>query len=218
MKRSQAGFTIVELLVATAVFSIIMIVITAGVIGFSRQYYHGVVSSNTQTTARRIMAEITSAIQFGNSITPDLTNSNTSAFCVDNKVYAYVLGQEVKDSSPVASDNQGYHGFVADNSLTACNDATVPPVVPTSLTGTQRELLGENMRIAALSVETKDNETYTVHVRVIYGDNDVLSPDVTAGGFDWAASGGTVGCLAERSSVQYCSVTDLTTTVQKRIE
>lgn len=223
MKRptfhSESGFTIIELLVATAVFSVILLVITAGVIGFSRQYYRGVVSSNTQATTRRIMAEITSAIQFGGSVTTDLTNGTTMAFCVDNKTYSYVIGQEVKDSSPVLSDDQGYHGLVADNGTTACNPAAVPPSVPTtaSLSASQRELLGENMRIAALSVASEDGQTFHVHVRVIYGDNDTLSPDVTASGFDWAADGSDVGCLLDRSTLQYCSVSDLTTTIQKRI-
>src|SRR5262249_25193419 len=63
----QAGFTIVELMVATLVFSTILIVITYGVLSFTRAYYNGVTNSTTQDTARNIISTISQAVEFNGS-------------------------------------------------------------------------------------------------------------------------------------------------------
>lgn len=50
---------------AMLVFSVILTVVTMGVISFSNRYYKGVHASTTQNTTRNIMSTITQAIQFG---------------------------------------------------------------------------------------------------------------------------------------------------------
>lgn len=217
--RRQEGFTIIELMVATAVFAMIMLVITAGVISFTRQYYKGVITSNTQTTARAIMSELAQAIQFGGTVTTGLTDgSSTQGFCVDGKHYSYVLGQQVSDRGMVGT-HQAYHAFVVDNTVQSC-DASDTPVVPgatAALTNGRRELLGDRMRLASFDVSSDDGQTYTIHLRILYGEDDVLTPNVSSGTFDWSANGGSVKCLPGLAASQYCAITDLTTKVQKRI-
>jgi prepilin-type N-terminal cleavage/methylation domain-containing protein len=210
------GFTIIELLIATAVFSVIMVVITAGIISFTRQYYKGVITSNTQTTARTIMSQVTQAIQFGGSITTGLVNGSTEAFCVDNKMYSYIIGQQVNDGGANAAMHQNYHGLVADNTGAGCDAATVPPSLPTvsQLGADQREMLGDKMRLSALDISTPDGQTYTVHLRIIYGEDDLLEPSVASLPIDWSKE----KCQLNRATLQYCAITDLTTTIQKRIQ
>lgn len=215
--RRQDGFTIIELMVATAVFSMIMLVITAGVISFTRQYYKGVITSNTQTTARAIMTELTQAIQFGGTVTTGLSDGgNTLGFCVDGKHYSYVLGQQVSDRGAVGP-HQAYHAFVVDNTVQSC-DASDTPVVPASITNGERELLGDRMRLASFDVSSDDSQTYTIHLRILYGEDDVLTPSVSSATFDWAANGGSVTCKLGLATSQYCAITDLTTKVQMRIK
>jgi prepilin-type N-terminal cleavage/methylation domain-containing protein len=216
--KQSTGFTIIELLISTAVFSIIMLVITAGVIGFTRQYYKGVVASSTQTAARQLMSEITQAIQFGGSITTGLNDpgTGTDGFCVDNKLYSYIIGQQVSSDGPNAAMHQAYHGLVVDNAKGSCDAAT--PTLPTTaqlVAGEQRELLGDKMRLAALEVSSEDSVTYVVHIRILYGEDDVLEPDPAGmASPDWSKE----NCKLDHSTLQYCSATELTTTVQKRLQ
>jgi prepilin-type N-terminal cleavage/methylation domain-containing protein len=214
-QQKSAGFTIIELLIATAVFSVLMVVVTTGIISFSRQYYRGVVTSNTQNTARNIMSEIVQGIQFGSNVQIGLSDgSGTEGFCIDDKLYSYVIGQQVRDSAPKPSLHQDFHGFVVDNTNSGCSLTPVPLLVPATaaLTSGQRELLGDRMRLSALDITTDDSVTYKVHVRIMYGEDDLLSPTVPATPTSWDKE----ACATDAGS-QYCAVTDLTTIVQKRL-
>jgi prepilin-type N-terminal cleavage/methylation domain-containing protein len=213
-KLSARGFTVLELLIATLVFSVILVVITAGVMSFTRQYYKGVVASKTQSTARAIMSEVTQSLQFGRTITTGLTNGSVKGFCVDNKLFSYVPGQQV-EVNPVSAKHQGYHGLVVDGSAGTCSISSASQLsLPNSTALTdpanQRELLSDHMRISDLSVNPVPGipGAYKVSVRVIYGDDDLLS-STTA--WDTARCKGSTGS-------QFCSVSELTTTVQKRLQ
>lgn len=212
--NKQAGFTIIELLIATGVFAVLLLVITAGIINFTRQYYKGIVSSNTQSTARAVMSEVTQAIQFGGVVTTGLSNGSARGFCVDSKVFSYIIGQEVIDNGGSGA-NQGYHGLVVDTNDTTCSSATLPTVSTTAALGPNtRELLAERMRLSNLTVTDNGNDTYTVHVRVLYGDDDVLQPSPSIAPVVWSNE----KCGASFTSSQYCAISDLTTTIQKRVQ
>jgi hypothetical protein len=79
------------------------------------------------------------------------------------------------------------------------------------LAGTARELLGPHMRLGALDI-TSAGSLYTVHVRVIYGDDDLLTPTVS-GSTDWNSE----LCSGTTAGSQFCAVSDLTTTVKQRL-
>ncbi len=221
MKQSRVsgskGFTMVELMIASSIFAILLLVVTAGVMSFTRQYYKGIVTTKTQTAARNIMSEIAQSIQFGSNIYTGLADpSGLEAMCVDNKLFSYQIGQQVKDKGGVTAQHQAYHGIVVDTTGSTCAETSLPIALPATagLATGQRELLGDNMRLGALEI-TNDGSAYTIRVRVIYGDDDVLSPTVTSS--TTAAGWSTTACAAESRSSQYCAVSDLTTTVQKRL-
>jgi prepilin-type N-terminal cleavage/methylation domain-containing protein len=65
MIRRQDGFTVVELLIATVVFTMVLLVITSGVTHFTHAYYKGVHQSSTQTTSRNVINTIAQNIQYG---------------------------------------------------------------------------------------------------------------------------------------------------------
>ncbi len=203
------GFTVLELLVSTLVFSVVLLVITAGIIAFTRQYYHGVINSRTQATTRAIMAELTQSLQFGRTVNLGLVNGSANGFCIDNKLFSYVTGQQV-ESSPDTTQHQNYQGFVENNnggtcSATSGSSLSVPAtaVLPSG----ERELLGDHMRLGDLTIQPTAGGLYRVHLRVIYGTDDLLSST------NWA----TAVCKGGSGS-QFCSVSELTTTVQQRLE
>lgn len=213
--RAQAGFTILELLVATTVFAVILLVVAVGVIRFTDSYYKGITSSKTQTTTRAVTAEISQSIQFGKNVS-FLSSSGVSGICIDNTLYSYKLGQQVTDIAPFAA-HQSYHGLIA----TVGGDCTggIPAAIITALnappTGSlpsgSRELLGQHMRLGALTVAPAGN-LYTIRVKVIYGDDDLLYP-LVFGGTVWSNE----ICNGQVAGAQFCAVSDLSTTVEQRL-
>lgn len=224
-RNSPAGFTIIELLVATSVFSLILLVITTGILSFTKQYYKGVISSTTQNTARSIMAEITQTIQFGSTIKPNLGGGGSKGFCVDNKLFSYETGKQVTDNGGTAGLHQGYHALIRSQLTSGCTDTTVPLAMPntSTLASDQRELLANHMRLAALDVSPVGTGglLYSVHVRVVYGDDDLLcSPsggDCSSNAVSTNLGARDLTCKGNIGS-QFCAVSDLRTTVQKRLQ
>lgn len=214
--QGEHGFTIIELMIATLVFSVVLVLITVGVIQFNNAYYKGVTQSNTQNIARTLIEDITQAIQFnGSQITSPIgtTGSGSSlGFCIGNQRYSYLLGWELVSGTVNASLHQTSHAFVKDNPG-ICSGLNAQDVQGASVAGT--ELLGLNMRISAVSVTpvAGSNNLYKISVRVVYGDDDLLySPSGTLP----AATAPDASCKDQTGS-QFCAVSQLSTIVQKRV-
>lgn len=215
----QAGFTIVELMIATVVFSLVLIVILTGVLHFTAAYYKGVNSSSTQVVAQNALDAITQAIQFSGmgTTTSVATNGSLSYFCAGNKEFVYVAGQEYDGGTP-SSNNPGLYEI---NSA-SCSST------PTITNGT--ELLGKNMRVASVSLsQDADNAAWNVKLVIAYGDGDLLcntGKDGNTGGCNpgdgsYAPTAAVVGedvrCKLTTGS-QFCSVSALSTAVTPRVE
>jgi len=206
MTRKANGFTIVELMIATVVFSMVIILITVGVLSFTRAYYKGVNQSNTQNTARQIIEEIAQAIQFsGGTIQPVLTNAGSSqGFCINNQRYSYALGKQLSDESPLGT-NQTSHAFVVDKGA-SCAGTSAQNVQGASVVGT--ELLGPRMRLSKMSIQQQGStDLYRITIRVVYGDDDLLTNP----------TGTDARCNVGIKGTEYCAQSELTTVVKKRI-
>jgi prepilin-type N-terminal cleavage/methylation domain-containing protein len=206
--KQQAGFTVLELLVATMVFSVVLLLLTFGILQIGRIYYKGVTSASTQETARTIMDTVARDIQFsGGAFAKDPTppgDGATGFYCVGNHRYSYILDRQLA-SSP-ALGIQSSHGLVVDDE-SPCNFATGPQnfMLPTLDPGS-RELLGTRMRIDKFVIEEVPGSTgsYNITLRIVYGDNDLL---------DFATHS---RCNSGAGSA-FCAVSELTTTVKKRV-
>lgn len=197
----QRGFTIIELLIATLVFSVVTLVITTSVLQFTKQYYRGVVSSTTQSTARGIIDDISRSVQFNSDgIFKLYRGSQVRGICVGgSKRYNFEPYQQVGGNR---------HGLVSDT-YNGCGTATSPLNLSGNSnlsTPNARELLGEKMQVAKLSVEPS-GEMYTINVKIVYGDNDLLKNPGTP----------NVECKTGAGS-QFCAVSELTTTVKRRVQ
>ncbi len=215
-KLTQRGFTIIELLIATTVFSVVLLLCSFSLLQIGKTYYKGLTSSRTQSAARAALDDIAQAIQFsaGNIYAIKTGTGGTSYFCVSDKRYTFVPGQQLT-SSPSS------HALVRDNPGT-CSD---PGGWPTS---DANELLGVHMRLVRLEIcqpgelgqydvppsttchhHTPINSNlYSINIRVVYGDDDLLTDSDGDGILD--------SCKAGAGS-QFCAVSDLTTAVQKRV-
>jgi prepilin-type N-terminal cleavage/methylation domain-containing protein len=204
--RKQNGFTIIELMIATSVFSVILLLCTIALLQIGRTYYKGLTESKIQQAARSIIDEISRGIQFsGNPIASTPTGAGSSyVFCIGDQRYSVMLDQEVENNP--SSMHQGYHALVSDN-YPGCNNSSPKNTNfgTGTLTNGARELLGLNMRLTSLSVSNVANTNlYSINLRLVYGDDDVLNSTQTA-------------CARVSAGTQFCAVSELDTVVQKRI-
>jgi len=107
------GFTVIELLIATSVFSAILLVLTQVVIRLSGTYYHGVIQNQTLNVAKNISNNIVQQIQFtGGDIVfpPNPTKWTTGILdsrlpqyenylCIGANQYVYQLGGRFDNKS-----------------------------------------------------------------------------------------------------------------------
>lgn len=163
MKRLNArGFTIIELLIATVIFSLILLVVTGSIIQFSKIYYKGVATSKTQEVARTIAEDMARSAQFSSA--PVL--SGPGCYLFGSQQYVYTE-DEVK--------NLGNHIFQV-GSGSSCGFAPSNPA----------ELMGDNMQLLDIDVqENPSTNAVTITVAVGYGSDvksDNTCPAVNLGG------------------------------------
>jgi prepilin-type N-terminal cleavage/methylation domain-containing protein len=197
----ERGFTIIELMVATLVFSVILTVITLGVMTFTNSYYRGVNDSTTQNTTRTIIDTISQAIQFGSApVTP--TTVAGDFFCAGGYSFTYSRG--------------GLYPTVS----TGLYMAPMTGVCAAKTTG-GTQLLGKNLRLTNLAVEKlAAGNLYRVSVSVAMGADDLLCSPSQSG----SCTGGAmtfwpvtdVRCRSTAGS-QFCATSTLTTVVEQRI-
>lgn len=204
---NSKGFTIIELMIATMVFSVILLIASFALIQIGKVYYKGVTISRTQEVARTIVEEITQSIQFsGGQLNESLnsTGGNVNGFCVGSRRYSYLLGVKL-DEAP------NRHVLVADNfscgagttTLTLSNSVAVNASVDA------REFLPGDMRLSNMEVKKVPgtSDLYSVHVRVVAGDSDLLD----------FPNGTNAGCKGNSAGRQFCAVADITTVIHKRL-
>lgn len=195
---NNRGFTLVELMIATLVFSVVLLMITIGIIQIGRVYYKGINEADVQNTARNVMDTVTQGIQFSGGVitdTPTPSVGALQAFCIGNQQFSYRLGYQLVDGTAGAQQTTS---ALRMNTVSGC------PTAPAKTTG--QEFLSPRMRLAKLSVKQVASGTYTVSVKVAFGDADLFTNP----------TGSDPVCKSTAGS-QFCSVSELTSTVYKRV-
>ena len=154
-KHRQAGFTIIELLIATAIFSVIVLIATTVLIRIGQQYYKGVTMSKTQEAGRAVMEDVTRVVQFSSSDksdeSPTYPNPNPNfpkkIICVGDTRYYYSLGTQYKAPYGKTQTELGNEGLVAQRIKSGYSCQTCPQSA-TACADTPEQLLGENMRVS----------------------------------------------------------------------
>lgn len=205
------GFTIIELMIATTVFSVVLLLCTFGVMHVTRYYYKGVTSSRTQETARAIIDEVGQSIQYsgGSVVSPITSVGNVNGFCIGNIRYSYMIDRQLVDGPADAAKHQANHVFVADT-IASCNSSTQALDLNNSSLnlGTlvnAHELMGLNMRLGEFNLSLRaGTNLYLINLIVVHGDDDLLDAD-------------RIACAPSLSGGQFCAVSTYQTTVLKRI-
>lgn len=209
LKDQQGGFTIIELLIASMVFAVILLLITMGILQVTRVYYKGLTESNTQNTARTVSDIIAQAIQFNGGVVTTTQVAPTPgvpyAFCVGNQQFSYTTGYQLADN-PNGALAQSHHVLVVDT-VAGCTSSTPPQNVRNaSVTG--RELMGSSMRLTKLDISSLGNNLYQIDVVVSNGEDDLLTNP----------TGTNAKCISTQSGGHFCAQSTLSTVAVKRVQ
>lgn len=218
-RDNQKGFTVVELLIATTVFSIILLLCSMSIIQISNFYYKGIIAARTQETARTATDEISKALQFTGSNLVALTPvglggsfaGTAQGFCMDANRYSYVVDHQLAEAND-PPNKRITHVFVVDEEL-ACTSAVLPPPqqLGIGVSSDSRELLGLNMRLADDPMPAPiaaGSTLYKIKMNVAYGDSDLLEPASPVG----------YSCKSIYFGGRFCAVSKLNTIVEKRVK
>jgi len=205
------GFTIVELMISTAVFTSILLVVLTAVTQIGRMYYKGIASSRTQEASRTIVDRISQEIQYSPTTTsPRLTTSGTlNVLCIGKSRFFYVINQKKTAGTYGLWTDESADGWAGCNgNVAALSALAIPTTSPGAIN--PREMLPDNARLVAFDVSPVNvtSPLYTVKARVVYGDDDLI--DYTAGTANATCKGATAG-------TQFCGMSELTITVTKRL-
>lgn len=221
---SQSGFTIVELMIATVIFSMVLLVCSYAIIHVGRVYYKGLITNRTQDAARKVVDDATRSVQFNNVTSaasvvrpPDGgwgSEPDPVSLCVGMDRYTYYKNQLPQGSGPVGVNNK----FVLVkttkiNSSEACTGlgaSSEPDITHTGpeLTNGQVNMLGENMRLLDFDVNCSSGSC-DIKVKVSYGDSADL--------FEGGGSGDYSVCKGVNSSGQFCASVEYNAEVAGRL-
>lgn len=201
MKRlNNKGFTIIEMMIATIVFSVTLLIMTAAIIQFGKIYYKGTVQARTQQTVRTALQDISQSIQFGpaDPVGPFSDPSGVQYYCIGTNRLTFLITPAGTQLG--TGPGQSAHILVSDSSPSC---SAYPAMNTPALPSGARELIGEKMQLTDLQITKIGSDLYQITIAVAYGQ----TADLEAG---------KKSCKALTLGGQFCAVSQLTTTVQKR--
>ena len=205
----EAGFTLVELMIATVVYAVVLLIALQGITSVGRMYYRGLSAARTQEATRDIMDDISREIQFSGS---NVQVSGANTICIGSTRYSFALHKRLVDG--FAGTNEANHVLQKDSPGAAA--AGCPVAASQADLVNPIELAGSNMRLAKFAVSPvagSNQKLWNVSVKLVYGEDDLLD-NLDAGTGDSTnaqCSGGTF------LGKQFCAVSELNTTVFRRL-
>ena len=197
-QRSSKGFTIIELMVATAIFSLTLVILLTAFLRIGNMFYKGVSISNTQEVARTTIQDISDDIKFAN----DKPTVGANFFCIGQHRYKYNLGKQVgATGTPYGLEREDIPGG-------ACSIGA---------TGTSpQELLGSGMQLNSISIDSCPNDLCTIKLLVVYygSDNGVFT---SPSGFSPAYKATDATCQGNNVGTQFCATAKYETRVSRKI-
>lgn len=225
MKRQESGFTIIELMIATSILSIILVMVTAMMIGIGNLFYKGVNQARVQDSARSITEDVSHNLQLTNqtplsSVATTIGGVQIQTWCLGSTGYSYVIGRKINSSS------QPKHVLWRNTQaiVGTCRPADLSSASPDHINGGTNgtELIPPNSRLRNFTIGTVS--PYAITVGIVYGDDDLICSPLAAGSCTATTAmspaskyrNGDLRCKGKTGD-QFCSVSVLTTTVVQRI-
>lgn len=194
LQQNSKGFTIIELLIATSVFTIVLLLSSAAIVGLSRQFYKGLNKSKTQEVARTISEEIAKNIQYSKVAPMPIAGgpAGTSTWCIANTRYAFMPGVQLGGGTSAVL-------LRADGCTTTDS--------PWDRDSDETELIGEGMRLSTLEITSDaQQKVYQIRVKVASGTDDLLTNPSTPN-----------AACRNQGGQQFCAVSEFIITVVRNM-
>jgi prepilin-type N-terminal cleavage/methylation domain-containing protein len=173
---TQKGFTIIELMIATIVFSVIILLSSVMITNIGNLYNKAINQSRIQSTVRSLISDTTQQLKLssGQFTVPSVPLTPSSGnpiygYCIGSVRYSYILGIKIGTIPHVLWRD-------VNNSQGSCVpvDISVGNLVNNN---TGVELMAPNSRLTAFSITANSKSggsPYSVVIDVAYGDDDLL--------------------------------------------
>jgi prepilin-type N-terminal cleavage/methylation domain-containing protein len=215
------GFTLIELMLATTIFALVLIIMLASFLQIARMFYKGVSISSTNEATRSLVEEIVNDVRFaGDSSIACAASSCPSYrkyFCVGNHRYTYITapnkggGAKVSGTDVSSPQPSTINAGVVQDTVFGC-----PP--PTTSGSNPRQLLGLNMQLNDLEFRPADNGVF-VHAHVLlYGAVDTVFASYAQPTHSpsQALLDPDAHCSGSLFDTQLCATADFKTTISTR--
>lgn len=207
--KLNKGFTIVELLIASGVFAVVLLLCATAIVQVGRQYYKGAIINRTQVTARSIVDDIAQAIQFGaktynaGGFLRTAVSGSTQAVCVGDIRYSFNTLNSVGSAA-----GQQVHVLWKDRvgAANACVPLNITTTNPAGSSPDGQELLGSDMRVPKLAVAAS-GDNFNISVIIAYGKDSSL----------FLSGSNFTACQNLSLGGQFCAVSSINTTVAQRL-
>ncbi len=210
LSTDTRGFTLIELMIATAVFSVILMISLAGFIQIGRMYYRGLSATRTQEVTRAVIDDVSREIQFGAS---KVEQPDANTICIGSKRYTFDLHKRIVDTPS--------NGHEANNALRKDSQGANQNGCAIGAGGGATELLGENMRLAKFSVTPvaqSNDRLWNVTVKVVFGEDDLLDGFQQVDSDPYGDSSNVVCKGGTFLGGQFCATAEISTVVYRRLK
>ena len=172
-------------MIATLVFSTVLLLCATGLITIGRHYQKGITSRQTQEAARNLADQIKNDFVFGGGDFKKLLGGTggVEAFCIGDNVYVY------QKDVPVSLTPET-HALLLKRPNTGCPaDASA---LTMTMTDNAKEFLGSRMSLGEFKVDgivapgTARVTSISISINVVAGESDLL----TASGLGRSCKGG----------------------------
>ncbi len=191
VSKKQAGFTVVEFLIAISIFSTIMILAITVIMSISKLYQKASYTSQLNSTSRNLHQELAVNLTYHSQYVV-LEAGDKQGFCVGNDVYYYEL----------SSDSNIYEGLykAQKTSTDPCTQAVVSTILANGV-----NLLPKNGFVTKLSIIT-DTSMRRIETSFRVGTADMFEGDNVGN-----------NCRSTLRGGDFCSVVDYNSNVRSRL-
>lgn len=191
----ENGFTIIELMIATSILAVLLLISSVIMIGIGNLFEKGINVTNLQNDSRNIISDLSSDIEFSgtqmsaNSYSYSYSGGPTKvtvyAECFGNDRYSYVLGFPPSGwPHTIWKDVMQTQGSCDPLNIglatPSCSGYTQGGCIE-PLAGTGSELAGNNMHIISLSIIPYNNQLYGVNLDMVLGQQDLFETSKLTG-------------------------------------
>lgn len=214
------GFTLVEAMLATAIFSLSIVIAITAFVQVNRIYHRGITTSRVQEDARSLIDELSRTIQFadGGSFVfnpdPDPNDlpagsydpAGAGAFCIGSSQFTFNIDVESGTNRnvlglPVAPFAPAVPIVYKSDRKPGCTPA------PDTHAGDGYDLVRKGFVLKDLQVTEISLGVYRVEFTIAANQSGVLT-----------GSGSAATCQPGGAGTQFCAVTTLSTIVSRRVD